>query len=236
MAEIFNNSVENVSIKKRFFVRSIDSFQCKEWLLYKHYAKRIPSIEYCFGIYDSDLLVWVCTFGPPPRVMNNGECVFTTYRVKTLELNRLVINEGLGDNVLSYFVATCLKMLPKPCCVVSYADKDFGHNGYIYQATNWVYAGLNNVHQRKIMYNGKEIHPRTACSLGFTNITEWAKNDENVELGDYMFKHRYFYFLGNKREVLKMKKEFIYEIKPYPKGNNTRYNAGYRTTVQVPLF
>lgn len=226
----------STGIKERFSVRSIDNFQCKEWLLYKHYAKRIPSIEYSFGIYDTDLLVGICTFGCPPRVMNDGECIFKEYRVKTLELNRLVINEGLKKNTLSFFVASCLKMLTKPCCVVSYADFTFGHNGYIYQATNWIYAGLNQIHERQIFYNGKEVHPRTACSKGFTSITDWAAKDKNVTLGEYTKKHRYFQFLGSKKEVSRMKKEFVYEIQPYPKGDNTRYDAGYKTTVQMPLF
>lgn len=225
-----------MGVKNKYHVSSIDSYLCKDWLLYKHYAKRVPSIEYSFGIYDGEILVGICTFGCPPRVMNNAECIFNTYRVKTLELNRLVVNDGLEKNALSFFVSRCLSFLPKPCCVVSYADNDFGHNGYIYQATNWVYAGLNNVHQRKILYNGKEMHPRTACSLGFTNITEWAKSDENVELGDYMYKHRYFQFLGNKKEIKKMKDDFIYEMFPYPKGDNKRYDSSFKPTIQTKLF
>lgn len=225
-----------MGVKDKYTISSIDSYLCKDWLLYKHYAKRIPSIEYSFGVYNGQVLVGVCTFGCPPRVMNNAESIFKTYRVKTLELNRLVINDDLDKNVLSFFVSKCLRFLPTPCCVVSYADSDFGHNGYIYQATNWIYAGLNNVHQRKILYNGKEIHPRTACSLGFTNITEWAKNDENVELGDYMYKHRYFQFLGNKKEIKKMKDDFVYEIFPYPKGDNKRYDASFKPIIQTKLF
>ena len=223
-------------LKERFIVRSIDTYQCKDWLLFKHYAKRIPSIEYSFGLYNGNLLVGVCTFGCPPRVMNNGECLFKEYRVKTYELNRLVINDGMQKNVLSFFVSQSLKMLPKPCCVVSYADFTFGHNGYIYQATNWIYAGLNQIHERQIFYDGVEVHPRTACSRGFTNITEWAKNDPRVTLGDYTKKHRYFQFIGNKREIKKMRSDFLYAVHPYPKGDNTRYDSEYKPTVQISLF
>ena len=225
-----------MSIKQKYTVKSIDNFECKEWLLYKHYAKRIPSIEYSFGLYSNQILLGVCTFGCPPRVMNNGECVFKEYRVKTLELNRLVVNEGLEKNVLSFFVSSCLKMLPTPCCVVSYADFTFGHNGYIYQATNWIYAGLNQIHERQIFYNGKEVHPRTACSMGFTSISDWAKKDSNVVLGEYTKKHRYFKFLGNKNEIKKMKNDFVYKVFSYPKGDNKRYDASYTPIVQTKLF
>lgn len=220
-----------------FNIRSIDSFQCKDWLLHKHYAKRIPAIEYSFGLFDiENILIGVCTFGPPPRVMNDGEAIFKTLRIKTIELNRLCVNNNLPKNTLSYFVSSILKLLPKPICIVSYADFTFGHNGYIYQATNWIYTGLNQIHERQIFYNGKEVHPRTACSMGYTNITEWAKKDKNVTLGDYTQKHRYFQFLGSKTSKQKMISDLIYEIKSYPKGDNKRYNSEYIPQVQGQLF
>lgn len=225
-----------MSIKEKYKVRSIDTFQCKDWLLNKHYAKRVPSIEYSFGLYDDNILIGICTFGPPPRVMNDGESIFNSYRVKTVELNRLVANAGLQKNTLSYFVGQCLNTLPKPCCVVSYADFTFGHTGYIYQATNWIYCGLNQIHERQIFYKGEEMHPRTLCSMGITNITEWAKNDKDVVLGEYTSKHRYFQFLGNRKEVKKMKSDLKYPISKYPKGDNKRYNDSYNPNVQISLF
>lgn len=225
-----------MSVKNKYKVKSIDSFQCKDWLLNKHYAKRMPSIEYSFGLYNAEILIGVCTFGSPPRVMNNAECIFKSYRVKTLELNRLVVNEGLEKNALSFFVVGSLKMLPKPLCVVSYADFTFGHNGYIYQATNWIYAGLNQIHERQVYLNGKEVHPRTACSMGFTSITDWAAKEPRVTLGEYTKKHRYFKFIGNKKEIKKMKSDFVYEIFPYPKGDNKRYDANYQPNVQITIF
>ena len=39
-------------------------------------------------------------------------------------------------------VSKCLKLLPRPMIIVSYSDTRQGHNGYIYQATNWIYTGL----------------------------------------------------------------------------------------------
>lgn len=224
------------SIKDKYSVKSIDSFQCKEWLLYKHYAKRIPSIEFSFGLYNDNILIGVCTYGCPPRVMNDGESIFKQYRVKTLELNRLCVNDGLERNTLSYFVSQTLKLLPKPCCIVSYADYTFGHNGYIYQATNWIYSGLNQIHERQIFFDGKEVHPRTACSMGFTSISEWAEKEPRVTLGEYTKKHRYFKFLGNKKDILKMNIDFVYNKFPYPKGENKRYDAGYKPNVQITMF
>ena len=50
---------------EKFNVQSINKDQTKEWLLYKHYAKRIPVIIYSFGLYKEKELVGVCTYGNP---------------------------------------------------------------------------------------------------------------------------------------------------------------------------
>ena len=51
-------------------------------------------------------------------------------------------------------------------------------------------------------------------------------------------KHRYFYILGTKSECKKYKKELLkqYEVKPYPKGENKRYDSSYKPTIQMQLF
>ena len=53
-----------MSIKEKYTVKSIAKHLCKEWLLHKHYAKRIPSISYAFGLFDEDL-IGVMTIGKP---------------------------------------------------------------------------------------------------------------------------------------------------------------------------
>lgn len=72
--------------------------------------------------------------------------------------------------------------------------------------------------------------------MGFTNITEWAEKDKDVTLGEYTKKHRYFQFLGNKKEVKKMKNELVYPVAKYPKGDNKRYDDSYNPNVQISLF
>ena len=93
-------------------VISIDYQDCKEWFLKKHYAHRIPSISFCFGLYDDENLIGVCSFGSPPsRALCIGVCG-TENAHKVYELNRLIVNDGLPKNSLSYFVSNCLKLLP----------------------------------------------------------------------------------------------------------------------------
>ncbi len=224
-----------MSIKNSYRVLSIKKELCKEWLLYKHYAKRIPLIIYSFGLFYKSKLVGICTFGNPPRVMNNGESIFKNLRIRTLELNRLVINENLDKNVLSFFVSKCIKTLPNNICLISYADYTFGHNGYIYQATNWLYCGLNQIHERQIFYKGKEIHPRTITSKGL-KVSNLPKIDENYTLGEYTKKHRYLKIKANKKLKKNLLKELNYKIQPYPKGENKRYDASYKPLIQTQIF
>ena len=132
-----------MSIKDKYIVKSIKSFECKEWLLYKHYAKRMCSISYAFGLYVNNILIGVCTFGKPASPSLCDSTCGKENSKYVYELNRLCVNDNLEKNVLSFFVSNCLKMLPK-LIIVSYADTAQNHHGYIYQATNWFYTGLSS--------------------------------------------------------------------------------------------
>ena len=138
-------------VAQEFSVRSIKSKQTYDWLLNKHYAKRIPSISHAFGLYDyRNLLNGVCTFGIP---------AVSQWQNEYIELNRLCINNNLGKNVLSYFVSQCLKSMSNERIIVSFADPNQNHQGYIYQATNWLYTGIGS-DSNKYYLNGKDYHPR----------------------------------------------------------------------------
>lgn len=217
-------------------VKSIDYQDCKEWFLKKHYAKRIPPIEFCFGLYDEDILVGVCSYGTP--VSSVLRELFPSY--KLYELNRLVVSDGLPKNSLSYFVAKTIYFIPKPSVLVSYADTSQNHNGYIYQATNWIYTGLSAGRIDYMIKGMEHLHSASVFDLsrGQENRVDWLRE----KFGNQFYtkkrprKHRYFYFVGDKRDKKKMIKELPYEIQPYPKGENKRYDASYQPTTQIKLL
>lgn len=226
------------NIKEKYQVRSIDSYLCREWFLKKHYAKRLPPIEYSFGLYNSDsILQGVVSYGTPVsstlRNLWNGE-------FKLMELNRLVVNDGLEKNTLSFFVSQSFKFLPTPLVLVSYADTSKNHHGYIYQATNWIYTGLSIPFKDIAVIGLENQHHSTIEDMvrGKKNRFEELKKI----FGDRVYhvqrsqKHRYFYFLGKKTEVKKMKGMIPYEILPYPKGENQRYDSSYMPSIQTTLF
>lgn len=236
MAENF--VMQQPPIPERFVVKPVKPIETYEWLLKKHYAKRIPPITYAFGLYENDL-VGVCTFGTPCKLMNDGYCIFDgNLEMRTLELNRLVINENLGKNTLSFFVASALKHLPKPICIVSYSDIGEGHHGYIYQATNWIYTGITEqTGGYTYFFDGDWQHPRTTVAkFGTREHAIITKLHPDIEYKKVSRKHRYFQFVGNKKAVAEMKAELKYPILPYPKGANQRYDASYKPSTQQTLF
>lgn len=222
----------NISLKYK--VQSVLKNETYEWFLNKHYAKRIPNIMYCFGLYNiHKTLQGVISFGSPP----SNSLVIGAFNGKYtdifLELNRLCINDNLEKNVLSFFVSQALKLIEKPKVVVSYADTSQGHNGYIYQATNWIYTGLSDIHKEWRMY-GSNLHSKNVCKQ-FT-LEERRNNPDKFYMVDRPRKHRYFYLLADKKEKKEMNKNLAYDIHKYPKGVNRRYDATYKPTVQGILF
>lgn len=211
-----------MSIKDKYCVKSIDSWQCYDWLLHKHYAKRIPSISYAFGLYCDNILSGVLTIGKPASPsLCIGVCGYE-FSKYVYELNRLVINDGLDKNVLSFFVSQSLKLIKEDLILVSYADTDMGHNGYIYQATNWIYTGST----------------KERTDIGFEDGSHSRHYDKNIDYSENRkkrsSKHRYVFFLGRLKKTFY--KNLKYTISEYPKGDNSRYDASYKPNVQINLF
>jgi hypothetical protein len=228
-------------IKQEYSVKEIPASQTHEWLLKKHYAHRIPSISYAFGLYDKErILQGVCTFGTPPSsALREGICGLKHLDL-VLELNRLIVTDGLPTNTTSFFVSSCLKKLPIPSIVVSFADPSHGHLGYIYQACNFIYTGLSAKRTDWKVKGLEHLH-----GVSIADITRGQKNRAEVmraKFGDSFYlkdrpqKHRYIYIIGGKRQRIEIMKDLRYEVKPYPKGDNLKYDASYETTRQGLLL
>ena len=202
--------------KNDYSVVLLQNGEHKEWLLKKHYAKRTCSVSYAYGLIYDNKIVGVCTFGFPPNYnYNDGKCIFNEIKVKTLELNRLVINTNNEKNLLSFFVANAIKLLPKPLAIVSYADPNQNHHGYIYQATNWIYTGVSTGKKRYTFEDGSTFDIRRGLdSKGKIIKTETLKPT-----------HRYIYLHGNKMDKKKMLSDLKLTIQPYPKGENKYYEC-----------
>ena len=182
---------------------SVTYKQAVDFLLPKHYSGRKPSITYSFGYFENEKLKAVCTFGKPA---SNSLCIGVCgkeYSEKVFELNRLCV-DGEIEIPLSKFVAWCLNELKaKDLILVSYADTQMNHNGYIYQATNWIYTGMTKARTDKYVEGGK--HSRHYDNENQNGLRKYRSA-----------KHRYISFATSTTNRKKSLKTLNYQIEPYP--------------------
>lgn len=199
-------------------VRQITYDDTKPFLLKKHYAHRMPSISYAYGLFIDGVLHGVITYGSPAsRPLQVGLCG-KEYADYVIELNRLYVDDEIIqniDNITSYFVGASLRGLKQyNKLVVSFADSGQHHLGGIYQATNFLYLGKTP--QRTDRFAGFEKHPR-----------HYDKNRKEIIRPVHSSKYKYIYFAMNKRLKKKLMKILKYDIKPYPKDlQSQHYKVG----------
>jgi hypothetical protein len=201
-------------------VLPINSAEAEPWIMKKHYARRMPSISYAFGLYENSELVGVCTYGMPASpFLCIGVCGKNN-KDKVIELNRLCI-DTTTKNAASVLVGRSLRMLSGPLIVVSYADTAQNHVGYVYQATNFLFTGTTKERTDMAAENGR--HSRHNKGDSSNRIHRSSK-------------HRYVFFIGTKKEKKNLKDQLLYPVLPFPKGNTKRYDAGGKVATQSILF
>lgn len=229
-----------MNIRDKYHVESITNHEAYDWLLYKHYLKRKTSFTYCFGLYRQNELVGICTFGNAiPLQMKKSICG-ESFMHYVYELNRLCTNDNLNKNSNSFFLGRIFKLLPKPMIIVSYADKSVGHNGYVYQSTNFIYTGESHTQMDWKLKGREHIHSRTL-------MDEFSFEKDRIKklkqkYGDDLYqvrreaKYRYIKFIGSKKQIKIFKNNALFSELKYPKGKNKNYNASYRPQTQIKLF
>lgn len=203
------------------------------FVIQKHYSHRSSIFWAGFGLVENGVITGVAVYGQPsPPIQKHA---FRDRDFRLFELSRVVV-QSKTKNAASFLIANSLKLLePKPCAVVSYADMEQNHCGIIYQATNWVYTGATKSHDKTYVVNGIRTHPMTLRDRGITNPTKWAK-ENNIEMILPHDKHRYFTFVGTKRERTAMMSRMNYEIvAQYPKCNQKRYDDGQDLLIYAPF-
>lgn len=180
----------------------------------RHYAGRKPPISKAFGWQINGELVAVCTFGKPASPSLCVGICGEEYAHSVYELNRLCRVEHLTEP-LSQFVAACLRRLRcEDWIIVSYSDTGMHHNGYIYQACNFLYTGQTKQRTDKWTPDGKH-----------------SRHYKNEEQGEFRkvrtAKNRYVYFATFSKQKKKLWRESLnYPVLPYPKEQNQNYILG----------
>ena len=79
--------------------------------------------------------------------------------------------------------------------LVSYADLNQGHEGRIYQASNWVFVGKTGF-EAGIMLKGKLTHRRTINSKYGTSDIGWLQHHVDPSAARYEGNPKYKYLLA----------------------------------------
>ena len=200
----------------------IDSKLASDFLMPKHYSGRKPNVSLAFGWYsqvcedglpDEKYLMAVCTFGKPASNTLCDGIAGKEHSHKVYELNRLCRLDEWGEP-LSQFVSACLRRIKnsKQWIIVSYADTGMGHNGYIYQACNFIYTGATKKRLEFHVQNGHSRHGSKNSGLRQIRTS----------------KHRYvFLAVKDKRLKKDIERSLRYEAQKYPKGVNRNYDLGF---------
>ena len=75
-------------------VKRIETSDAKPFILGIHYARRMPSVSYAFGLYEGERLVGVVTYGQPASPFLCMGVAGKENRKRVLELNRLCFLPG----------------------------------------------------------------------------------------------------------------------------------------------
>jgi hypothetical protein len=202
-------------------VKPVSRNDCAPYVLDIHYAKRWCSISYAFGLFRDGSLAGIVTYGTPPSSPLRRGIAGDNNIDKVLELNRLCLADNL-KNEASMLVGKSLKMLPPNKIIVSFADISQGHNGTVYQATNFLYCGLSAKRTDWSLKSKPHLHGQTVADefRGQPNRSKLMreKYGDDFYLKPRARKHRYVILTGSRTQKKKLKSALKYKIEPYPKG------------------
>ncbi len=216
-----------MKLRDKYKIKRINYKDAMRVIVKNHYLHRVAPCSIAFGLFeevgvkrnlfDTDKLIGVITYGVScSSTLLKGICGEDEAK-NVYELTRLWIKDDTPKNTESFLIGNTIKKLDKQI-IVSFAEIQQGHNGTIYQATNFLYCGLSaKFKDPKI--KGLEHQHHATYAKGFTNAQLIEKYGEKVYFIDRPRKHRYIYFNCNKKWRKKeLLKKLNYKILPYPKA------------------
>jgi len=212
----------------------------QELVTKKHYSNKWTAATNLYAVYYKDgkhkffdednlKLIGVVLYGHPVGFRVIKSISEELENDDVLELKRLWIEDGYGKNIESYVISQTLKMLrkdsPKTKVVISYADRNEKHKGIIYRASNWLYQGFEIGRLDAFMYrypNTEEWLTDRAIGerLGTNSLHGVLDKVPDMEYKVKFRKHRYLYFLCNKREKKRLIKELKHPLVDYHHHDN----------------
>jgi hypothetical protein len=206
---------------KNLEVKQIDYKLAMEIVIQNHYLHRKCPCSIAFGLFNGEDMVGVIIYGKPSSYTLCEGLAGKEESKNVIEFNRMWICDTMPKNTGSWFISKTLKLCNYEI-IVSFADSEQGHVGYVYQASNWLYCGISKKQKyfrlKDFSNNkgGSEYRRRERMSRSKI-IKEYG--EEYIEEYYSSLKYRYVYFNTNKKRKKELLSKLRYEILKYPKNN-----------------
>ena len=176
---------------KEFKIERCERKDIVKFIEENHYSKSINGCmtDYCFKLTNGVDIIGAAFFGR--MAMANQWKRFAEKESDCTELRRLCCIDATPKNTESYFIGAMLRWLKKNTdlkIIVSYADMEHGHNGIIYQASNFECLG-KKPGAKVIVWNDKQYHDKAIRTKYKGELKPFAKRlKEALENGEAVYK------------------------------------------------
>lgn len=203
-----------VDLKLDWATHEAAKYACKMW----HYSKTLPVNKLVkIGVWENQKFIGVIIFSCGSSGVSSYSKTLGITRMEIAELSRVALNDHKSPvtRILKIAIKKLKEKSPKLRVLVSYADREQGHHGGIYQAGNWIYSGLSANDVAYFDKKGKRYHSRSVSESGFKiqcGVMAKCKKPSELIKRKIPGKHRYLLALDEK---MRLKIEGL--KKPYPK-------------------
>jgi hypothetical protein len=200
-------------------VRPITRLDIAPFIVDRHYAGRFPSISYRYGLFYDEVLEGIITFGTPSSAPLRSGVAGKEYADRVIELNRLSLRNNYKNDA-SFLISKSLKEMKKigNWIVISFADISQGHEGTVYKASGFTYAGLSEKRTDWKIKGLEHLHGQTVADefrgMADRSSLMRAKYGDDFYLLDRPRKHRFIRVIGTKGFVAAASRAIRYQPPP----------------------
>lgn len=211
-------TMSEVLRKSDYEIRAISYREAMDIIVEKHYLHRAAPCSFAFGLYrnNDDAIVGVIVYGTPSSAPLRRGIAGDEHKNNVIELTRLWVDDSVPKNGESFLIGNTVRKVDKEI-IVSFAEKDLGHSGIVYQSTNWLYTGLSAKRTDWTIRGEAPKHGQTLADK-YSSVAEIkATYGDRFYLKPRPRKHRYVFFNCSKRRKKQLLEQLKYPIQPYPK-------------------
>ena len=187
---------------------------------YSHSTNGVQQTQ-CFALFNGEKMIGAMMYALP-SMKSTAAKYNPDNPLRCWELRRLCCIDDTPTNTESYFIGQTLKWLRRNTdieVIISYADLEFGHEGVIYKATNFIHLGKSGGGRVLVVY-GKKYHARSLNQkekpYGRDLKRRWKNKDghkfweseQDMYFVNTKPKNIYVYYL-NKKVKKKLSKQYL---------------------------